>query len=216
MARPLEKKKFLRLSRIYVDIPTWMLETSQISIKTRNIKFRDSLKIGWFSFNSMVSWFYQREGEGCMFRKGCLPKNKSGIFKNIFLRTFRENIISKKNRDNFPQEGFCKTLRKFSKKVINNVFYLIFFNSCAIKEKYFFLPFFATAKVSTTLKLEGGLGPLKALMARSLQNTKIRLNQEFIWDEGLVPGEYYQGENPLALPKLNLQAHMLLNRYVDT
>ena len=29
--------------------------------------------------------------------------------------------------------------------------------------------------------------------------------QEFIWDEGLVPGEYYQGENPLALPKLNLQ-----------
>jgi hypothetical protein len=29
--------------------------------------------------------------------------------------------------------------------------------------------------------------------------------QEFIWDENLVPGEYYQGENPLALPKLNLQ-----------
>ncbi len=31
------------------------------------------------------------------------------------------------------------------------------------------------------------------------------LLQEFIWDENLVPGEYYQGENPLALPKLNLQ-----------
>ena len=29
--------------------------------------------------------------------------------------------------------------------------------------------------------------------------------EEFIWDEGLVPGEYYQGETPLALPKLNLQ-----------
>ena len=29
--------------------------------------------------------------------------------------------------------------------------------------------------------------------------------KEFIWDENLVPGEYYQGENPLALPKLNLQ-----------
>jgi len=29
--------------------------------------------------------------------------------------------------------------------------------------------------------------------------------EEFIWDENLVPGEYYQGENPLALPKLNLQ-----------
>jgi len=29
--------------------------------------------------------------------------------------------------------------------------------------------------------------------------------EEFIWDEGLVPGEYYQGESPLALPKLNLQ-----------
>eukprot|EP00088_Acartia_fossae_P071181 TRINITY_DN971_c0_g1_i1.p1 TRINITY_DN971_c0_g1~~TRINITY_DN971_c0_g1_i1.p1 ORF type:complete len:1287 (+),score=326.77 TRINITY_DN971_c0_g1_i1:467-3862(+) len=29
--------------------------------------------------------------------------------------------------------------------------------------------------------------------------------EDFIWDEGLVPGEYYQGENPLALPKLNLQ-----------
>ena len=31
------------------------------------------------------------------------------------------------------------------------------------------------------------------------------LTEEFIWDEGLVPGEYYQGETPLALPKLNLQ-----------
>ena len=29
--------------------------------------------------------------------------------------------------------------------------------------------------------------------------------EEFIWDENLVPGEFYQGENPLALPKLNLQ-----------
>lgn len=29
--------------------------------------------------------------------------------------------------------------------------------------------------------------------------------EEFIWDENLVPGEFYQGENTLALPKLNLQ-----------
>jgi len=29
--------------------------------------------------------------------------------------------------------------------------------------------------------------------------------EEFIWDEGLVPGQYYQGESTLALPKLNLQ-----------
>merc|ERR1719193_334609 len=29
--------------------------------------------------------------------------------------------------------------------------------------------------------------------------------EEFIWDENLVPGQYYQGETPLALPKLNLQ-----------
>jgi len=29
--------------------------------------------------------------------------------------------------------------------------------------------------------------------------------EEFIWDENLVPGQYYQGERPMALPKLNLQ-----------
>ena len=43
--------------------------------------------------------------------------------------------------------------------------------------------------------------------------------QEFIWDEGLVPGEYYQGETPLALPKLNLQFltlhdYLLRNDYI--
>ena len=84
-----------------------------------------------------------------------------------------------------------------------------------LSKKYFFCPLFATAKVPTTIKLEGGSW-VKVSIARPLQNTKIRLIQEFIWDEGLVPGEYYQGENPLALPKLNLQAHMLLNRYVET
>ena len=45
------------------------------------------------------------------------------------------------------------------------------------------------------------------------------LMQEFIWDEGLVPGEYYQGETPLALPKLNLQFltlhdYLLRNDYI--
>ena len=30
-------------------------------------------------------------------------------------------------------------------------------------------------------------------------------SEEVIWDENIVPGEYYNGEGVLALPKLNLQ-----------
>jgi len=40
---------------------------------------------------------------------------------------------------------------------------------------------------------------------KELNSMPLYPTEEFIWDEGLVPGEYYQGEGTLALPKLNLQ-----------
>jgi len=34
--------------------------------------------------------------------------------------------------------------------------------------------------------------------------------EEVIWDENIVPGEFYTGEGVLALPKLNIQFLTLL------
>jgi intron-binding protein aquarius len=58
-------------------------------------------------------------------------------------------------------------------------------------------PFLAELVVSRHEKRDSQLTELNSM--------PLYPTEEFIWDENLVPGEYYQGENPLALPKLNLQ-----------